>query len=349
MKTFPQSNRRSKRHLTADVHGLAFGLWLDASCGVFLDVAGTVPANNGDPVACWRSRHDPSVKATQATLAKRPMYQLLNGVPRVVFDGVDDGLVLSDSFAGHPMSLFAVAVSQNFSASRVGTLLVLDGNALYGNFMNRGWAAYLNCEVVAEHQLSVPAVIAAVVRSANDVDLSHNGLVRNYAVASGWLARGAARVGADPSDTHYFLGHMFAVGLCREPLTAKRRTRLERFLAQQWGLDRYIGDPVPVGVGAPVFTGGTVEWDATETGWADVVLGWSFDHGSNPVAAIEVWRGTSPDGSDSDVVASVTSTDTSYRDAKAANGENQFYYRLRYSDGTTTGPFSDTLPVVIEL
>ena len=96
MKTFPQSNRRSKRHLTADVHGLAFGLWLDASCGVFLDVAGTVPANNGDPVACWRSRHDPSVKATQATLAKRPMYQLLNGVPRVVFDGVDDGLVLSD-------------------------------------------------------------------------------------------------------------------------------------------------------------------------------------------------------------------------------------------------------------
>ena len=38
-----------------------------------------------------------------------------------------------------------------------------------------------------------------------------------------------------------------------------------------------------------------------------------------------------------------------FRFRDVASGENQFYYRLRYNDGTNAGPFSDTLPVVIEL
>lgn len=77
--------------------------------GLFQDVACTMPATqDGDPIAAWKDvLSNSGLIATQSDTQKQPILFFDNGVPSVLFDGVDDflsGISISPSTT---ISLFA--------------------------------------------------------------------------------------------------------------------------------------------------------------------------------------------------------------------------------------------------
>ena len=101
------------------------------------------------------------------------------------------------------------------------------------------------------------------------------------------------------------------------------------------------------------YTGGAMriagfEWDETQEGWADTFFDWNFDHGSFPVASIEIWLARDANGFVYELVATVPSTTGTYRHAPASQYEDFLYYKLRYVDGGTVGPFSSEVEVNIQ-
>lgn len=89
---------------------------------------------------------------------------------------------------------------------------------------------------------------------------------------------------------------------------------------------------------APVITGAITEFGGTEPGWLDVTITFTFDHGSFPVAFLEIWFAIAP--ADYTLLTTVPSTELSYRHAKAEEGLDPLLYKLRYVNGPTVGPFS---------
>jgi hypothetical protein len=85
--------------------------------------------NNNDPVSSWsdRSGHQPAV--TQSTTAKQPLYKtnVLNGLPVVRFDGVNDSLV-SAGWVGEVNEPFTLILVASLGATANGTLLDSNGN-----------------------------------------------------------------------------------------------------------------------------------------------------------------------------------------------------------------------------
>ena len=102
----------------------------------------------------------------------------------------------------------------------------------------------------------------------------------------------------------------------------------------------------PATPNAPVITFGWVNWDGTQPGWADIDLGWTFVHGSFPVATIELWK--SVNGGAYSLLVTVASTASGYYYALACdiNG-GTFDFKTRYVNGGTVGPFSNIYRVDI--
>jgi hypothetical protein len=107
-------------------------------------------------------------------------------------------------------------------------------------------------------------------------------------------------------------------------------------------------EPPVVIPNAPVFTDSGFEWDQTQADWADTFFDWTFDHGSFPVASIEIWLARDNNGSVYELVTTVPSTTGSYRHACATKDEDYLHYKLRYVDGGTGGPFSSELEVNVQ-
>ena len=105
-----------------------------------------------------------------------------------------------------------------------------------------------------------------------------------------------------------------------------------------WLQDRRRSRQSPPVPAAPVIISGGFEWDATTPGLADVWLDWSFDHGAAPVASLEVWFNIDH-GADT-LLVTLASTETGYYYAEATNTEHSYYFKVRYRNGETLGPFS---------
>lgn len=99
--------------------------------------------------------------------------------------------------------------------------------------------------------------------------------------------------------------------------------------------------PVP---NAPTRTGGSFQFDVTQSGWADLTLSWTFVHGTFPVATIELWK--SLNGDAYTLLVAGGSTASAYSDALAGdiNG-GTFDFKARDVNGATLGPFSNVLRV----
>jgi hypothetical protein len=91
------------------------------------------------------------------------------------------------------------------------------------------------------------------------------------------------------------------------------------------------------GIAPPVITVSGYEWDATESGWADVSLDWTFDHAGQPMASMEVWRRLYTGALV--FLGAVPSNYGWFYDPVATENEATFYYQLRYRNGATLGPF----------
>ena len=98
-------------------------------------------------------------------------------------------------------------------------------------------------------------------------------------------------------------------------------------------------DAAPPTPNAPVITGGGYTWEGTEPGWFDAWLEWTFDHGSYPVAQIEIHQ--SVNGGPYYLAAVVSSDADGASLPQVADSETTFRYQVRYRDGTVYGPFSN--------
>ena len=98
---------------------------------------------------------------------------------------------------------------------------------------------------------------------------------------------------------------------------------------------------------APVILGAVTQWDASVPGWADVTLTLAFNHGSWPVATLEIFW--TLDGGAEGLAGTVASTATSYGHGSVTQGESSLVYRARYRDGSVFGPFSAAFPWEISL
>ncbi len=98
---------------------------------------------------------------------------------------------------------------------------------------------------------------------------------------------------------------------------------------------------------APEITGGGYEDGATETGWWDVFIDWTFDHGSSPVASMEVWLST--DSNPFVLWSTVSSAAPGYFYPLASNTERLFEFKVRYRNGATIGPFSNVYQINITI
>ena len=95
---------------------------------------------------------------------------------------------------------------------------------------------------------------------------------------------------------------------------------------------------------APVINFSSVDWDASTPGYADVTIGWAFDHGSFPVSIIEVQ--VSQDGVNFNYLGESPSNVGGYTYASATNAEADYYFKVRYWHDTF-GPFSNIYPVLV--
>lgn len=82
-------------------------------CQLWLPADRITGLNNGDPVTTWKDESGNGRNATQDTAAKKPTYKrgIINGLPVVRFDGVDDVLVTAafQTFPSKRGAIFVVA------------------------------------------------------------------------------------------------------------------------------------------------------------------------------------------------------------------------------------------------
>jgi hypothetical protein len=102
----------------------------------------------------------------------------------------------------------------------------------------------------------------------------------------------------------------------------------------------------PLPPNAPVITNGGYEGGATAPGWFDLFLDWTFEHGSYPVADMEVWL--SRNGGPFVQQATAPSEDPGYFYPEATESEGTYDFKVRYANGETVGPFSNVYQIMIQ-
>ena len=102
---------------------------------------------------------------------------------------------------------------------------------------------------------------------------------------------------------------------------------------------RHAAAPIP---NAPLITQATYDLDGTEPGWFDILLDFTFEHGTFPVATLQIWfaLGTG----EYTLLDTIPSTEVSYCHHQAEQGEDPLLYKLRYVNGPTIRPLQPPSP-----
>ncbi len=94
---------------------------------------------------------------------------------------------------------------------------------------------------------------------------------------------------------------------------------------------------------APVINNGGFDWNVSEAGMADLWLAWTFDHGTFPVATVEVW--VSINFAPAYLLVTIPSSEVTYYYPSATESELTFEFQVRYRNGATLGPFSNVYQI----
>ena len=122
-----------------------------------------------------------------------------------------------------------------------------------------------------------------------------------------------------------------------------RRAWLATWLQDRRRARQQAAPPTP---NAPTMTGSSFTFDATQLNWADITLGWTFVHGTFPVASIELWQSLNGGGYTLLVTGPSNGVGYYYALACDING-GTFDFKTRYKNGATLGPFSNVRRVDI--
>ena len=72
-----------------------------------------------------------------------------------------------------------------------------------------------------------------------------------------------------------------------------------------------------------------------------------FDHGPLPVATLEIWERDWLNASH--LLATIASDSGDYHHARASQETGTFYYKVRYKNGGTEGPFSEEFAITVDV
>lgn len=106
-------------------------------------------------------------------------------------------------------------------------------------------------------------------------------------------------------------------------------------------------DDAPAPVAAPVIDESSYGWNGGDPSYADIEIGFSFNHGSYPTASLEVW--VSRDGGAFVLLATVDSFNSYFLYDHATENEASFDFKLRYVNGSVVGPFSNVMHVNVQV
>jgi hypothetical protein len=235
-------------------------LWLDAS-----QITGL---NNTDPVATWTDLSGFDNNATQATAGSRPLYRtnILNGLPAVRYDGIDDwltvlgtdALAMTNNAAG--VSVLAVANLSDALSASSRQIITFSTNTETNARMKFGQRnATTNFWDISGRKLDADTqqnllgalntqnngqILTAVVDWANsNADIYRNG--NSEATTSAWFTDGntsatnsisvivgAKHTGAAPAE--FWVGDLHEILVYNRVITTIERQFLETYLTIKW-------------------------------------------------------------------------------------------------------------------
>lgn len=238
------------------------GAWYDPSdlTTLFQDTAGTTPVTAaGQSVALVLDKSGRGNHATQATAASRPTYQVVSGLPCLVFDGVDDFLVTAtitpgtdkvQVFAGvRKLSDAASGIVVELSASlgaNNGAMYLINGNASgTPGYAGYNFASKGTLSVNATSPASFAAPITNVLTGIGDIAADTAILrINGTQAASGATDQGTGNYRAYPvyigrrgGTTLPFNGRLYGlITRFGANLTADQISQAERWMAQRTGV-----------------------------------------------------------------------------------------------------------------
>jgi hypothetical protein len=338
--------RRKRRHGFSPASVAGLKLWVRAESLVSL-------ANNA-PVATWKDESGNSHDLVQATGSKRPLYVgNVEGLPGVTFDGVDDVLATAgNAFATDTHTILMVArPSQVGNFDWVGTggtnagdvlLQVGDDQTVHGHVWRAGPIV-----TISAGYTRIPTNEFSLLEqqtTATQLAVLRQGMLEKRGNANGSLTGVSKPVIMGSRGAGYNFGGIVRALLVFQGVPAEADlARVRDYL-----MTGYVLAPQPpFQIPAPIISDGYFQWDNSQTGWVDNFLFFSFNGGPLDVGVLEVWERDSLNASH--LIATVSSDEGDFQHASASQNADTFYYKMRYVNGRTVGPFSAEFAITVDI
>jgi hypothetical protein len=346
LEAYVAMRKRKRRHgfSPAGIPGLK--LWVRAESLVSL-------ANNV-PVATWKDESGNGKDLVQATGSKRPVYLAnVEGLPGVSFDGVDDVLATAGSaFATDTHVILVVgrpSQAGNFDwlgtgGTAAGDVLLQVGNdqAIRGHVWRAG-ATLTATDGYTEIRTTEFSLMEQQV-TATQMFLRRQGAPERTVTVAGALAGLSKPVILASRSSGFNFGGVIRALLVFEGIPSE--TDLARL--RDYLMTAYVLPPqAPFQLGAPVILDGYFQWGDTEPGWVDNYLFFSFEGGPLSVASLEIWERDSVNPSH--LIATISSDQGDFQHAHVSQNTDTYYYKMRYVNGGTVGPFSNEFAITVDI
>jgi hypothetical protein len=205
-------------------------LWLDA---------GDVVASDGDPVQTWADKSGNGKDLTQVTGTKQPLWKtgIINGLPTLRFDGVDDFMVSTRTVI-QPCTIFLVidwiaAAGFNYLFDDISTP---DSLVIWRNSSTQ-WAFYAGTEVDINISTSIPSIMMFVANGASSVCRVNATQVSSSAGAgniNNGMMIGSRGVAGSPSQ--FFGGDIAEIIVYSSDLSVDNRSSVLTYLSEKYAI-----------------------------------------------------------------------------------------------------------------
>jgi hypothetical protein len=208
--------------------------WFDASA-----ITGKA---DGAPLSQWDDSSGNARHATQATGANQPLYKtgIINGLPAVLWDGVDDALSTASVSHGVGTGDFHwAAVIRTGTAFPTYKPVQANGNFAPGLYLS---VTRLNLYFAGDHQTTTGLFVAdtpyivETFRQAGELTLAINGTAYPMGTVANSMPNGAMRLGWSGSPGETFQGHTAEHLFYASLPSAPARTQLRSYLSAKWGI-----------------------------------------------------------------------------------------------------------------
>lgn len=198
--------------------------------------ADSLTANDGDLIATWADQSGNGNTLTQATDAAKPVYKVnvQNGQPVLRFDGVDDWMTTTASFAGETgLEVFCVGARTGTPAFGMMVVTFRGGNELR-------WAGD---GATIEWLYNGNSVDGAVVSGWHLYEGDFDGANKNLRVDNGAAASSANAAGLSDSvidigarnGTNFFAGDIGEIVVTNQSQTAANNALMHTYATGRWG------------------------------------------------------------------------------------------------------------------